>query len=45
MKSNSPFCSEDELIGMLDEAGLEVARSSILDYNLSAAPPLFALDP
>jgi ubiquinone/menaquinone biosynthesis C-methylase UbiE len=45
VKSDSPFYSEDELTGMFEEAGLEVARRSILDYSLSAAPPLFALDP
>jgi ubiquinone/menaquinone biosynthesis C-methylase UbiE len=45
VKSDSPFYSEDELTGMFEEAGLEVVRSSVQDYNLSAAPPLITLDP
>ncbi len=40
VKADRHFFSEDELVGMFAEAGLEV-----LDFDLSAAPPLFALDP
>ncbi|MCW3989338.1 MAG: methyltransferase domain-containing protein [Candidatus Bathyarchaeota archaeon] len=45
VKTDSPYCSEDELTGMFEEAGLEVARREVLDFDLSAAPPFFVLDP
>ena len=45
VKSDSPYHSEDELVRMFEEAGLEVARREVLDFGLSAAPPLFVLNP
>ena len=45
LKSDSPFYSEDELTGMFEEAGLDVTSRQVLDFNLSAAPPLFGIDP
>jgi ubiquinone/menaquinone biosynthesis C-methylase UbiE len=42
---DSPYCSEDMLLNMFEEADLEIARREIIDFDLSAAPPFFYLDP
>ena len=44
VKMDSSYGSEDELVGMFEEAGLEVARREVLDFDLSATPPFFVLD-
>jgi hypothetical protein len=44
VKSDNPYYSEEELMGMFEEAGLEVARQEVLDFNLSSTPPLFVLN-
>jgi len=38
------YFSEEELLEMFKKAGLREAHSNIVDYNLSAAPPIFYLN-
>jgi ubiquinone/menaquinone biosynthesis C-methylase UbiE len=39
-----PYFPRGELLKMFDEAGLKEAHVDIVDYNLSAAPPIFCLN-
>ncbi len=41
----TPFYSEEEMISIFGEAGMCTTRSEIIDFGLSAAPPIWMLDP
>ena len=45
VKGDNPYYAGDELVGMFEEAGLEVSRERVLNLEFSAAPPIFILDP
>ncbi|MEW6506073.1 MAG: methyltransferase domain-containing protein, partial [Chloroflexota bacterium] len=38
------YFSQEELLRLLEEAGVKNAQVKVVDYNLSAAPPLFVLN-
>jgi len=44
VRGDRPYYSEAEMVGMFEEAGLEISRRTVLDFGLSAAPPIFSLD-
>jgi len=39
-----PLYTEEELVRMFEEAGMTPTRSEVLDFGLSAAPPMFVLN-
>ena len=44
VKSNNLYYSQEELMWMFEEAGMEVARRLVLHFDLSSTPPFFVLD-
>jgi len=45
VRGDNPYYAGEELVGMFEEAGLEVSRERVLNLEFSAAPPIFILDP
>lgn len=44
VRGDRPYRSEEDVVGIFEEAGLDISRREIIDFGLSAAPPIFALD-
>lgn len=44
VKGDNPFFTESELVQMFQEAGLPPTQKEILDFDLSATPPIFVLN-